>query len=78
MRKLTWFSMYAFIVPEEDKVFSKSDFLKFQPTGTIFTWGTMDGSGDVYQATINDYLTKWVYSKDFAVHMKVRKYIFQK
>jgi len=60
------FSMYAFIVPEEDKVFSKSDFLKFQPTRTIFTWGTMDGSGDLYQATLNDYLTKWVYSKDFA------------
>ncbi len=59
------FSMYAFISPEEDKVFSKPDFLKYQPTKTIFTWGAMDGSGELYHATINEYLTNWVYSKDF-------------
>lgn len=60
------FSMYAFISLEEDKVFSKPDFLKYQPTETIFIWGAMDGSGELYQATINEYLTNWVYSKDFA------------
>ncbi|KMQ69506.1 hypothetical protein ACM39_00090 [Chryseobacterium sp. FH2] len=59
------FSMYAFVNMKEDKNFSKADFIKYQPTKTIFTWGTMDGSGDLYKATINDYLTKWVYSKDF-------------
>ncbi|MCS3532685.1 hypothetical protein [Chryseobacterium sp. JUb7] len=60
------FSMYAFVNPKEDKQFSKTDFEKYQPTKTLFTWGTMDGSGDLYKATINDYFTKWVYSKDFA------------
>jgi hypothetical protein len=59
------FSMYAFVDPKEDKKFSKSDFEKYQPTKTLFTWGTMDGSGDLYKATIDNYLTKWVYSKDF-------------
>ncbi|WP_027379674.1 hypothetical protein [Chryseobacterium daeguense] len=59
------FSMYAFVDPKEDKVFTKDEFEKYQPTKTLFTWGTMDGSGDLYKATINDYLTKWVYSKDF-------------
>lgn len=59
------FSMYAFVNPKEDKQFSKADFIKYQPTKTLFTWGTMDGSGDLYKATIDDYLTKWVYSKDF-------------
>ncbi|WP_344828885.1 hypothetical protein [Chryseobacterium ginsenosidimutans] len=59
------FSMYAFVDPKEDKQFSKADFEKYQPTKTIFTWGTMDGSGDLYKATIDDYFTKWVYSKDF-------------
>ncbi|SDQ69413.1 hypothetical protein SAMN05421664_2201 [Chryseobacterium soldanellicola] len=59
------FSMYAFVDPKEDKHFSKADFDKYQPTKTIFTWGTMDGSGDLYKATIDDYFTKWVYSKDF-------------
>ncbi|MCW3159740.1 hypothetical protein [Chryseobacterium oryctis] len=59
------FSMYAFVEPKEDKLFSKADFIKYQPTKTVFTWGTLDGSGDLYKSTINDYLTKWVYSKDF-------------
>lgn len=59
------FSMYAFVNPKEDKVFSKADFIKYQPTKTIFTWGAMDGSGDLYKATITNYLSKWLYSKDF-------------
>ena len=59
------FSMYAFVDPKEDKHFSKADFEKYQPTKTLFTWGTMDGSGDLYKATVDDYFTKWVYSKDF-------------
>lgn len=59
------FSMYAFVNPKEDKTLSKTDFMKYQPTKTIFTWGAMDGSGDLYKATINNYLAKWVYSKDF-------------
>lgn len=59
------FSMYGFVNPKEDKFFSKAEFEKYQPTKTIFTWGTMDGSGDLYKATIDEYFTKWVYSKDF-------------
>jgi hypothetical protein len=59
------FSMYAFVDPKEDKQFSKPDFEKYQPTKTLFTWGTMDGSGDLYKATIDDYFVKWIYSKDF-------------
>jgi len=59
------FSMYAFVNPKEDKQFSKEDFAKYQPSKTLFTWGAMDGSGDLYKATIDDYFTKWVYSKDF-------------
>lgn len=59
------FSMYAFIQPKEDKHFSKAEFEKFQPTQTLFTWGAQDGSGDLHKATINDYLGKWVFSKDF-------------
>mgnify|MGYP000023432552 FL=1 len=60
------FSMYAFVNPEQDKKFSKTDFEKYQPSKTLFTWGAMDGTGDLYKASINDYLGKWVYSKDFA------------
>ncbi|PIF46850.1 hypothetical protein CLU96_3892 [Chryseobacterium sp. 52] len=59
------FSMYALVDPKEDRHFSTADFEKFQPTKTLFTWGAQDGSGDPYKATINDYLGKWVFSKDF-------------
>lgn len=61
------FSMYAFIQPKEDKHFSKTEFEKFQPTKTLFTWGAQDGSGDLHKTTINDYMGNWVFSKDFAV-----------
>ncbi len=60
------FSMYAFVNPKEDKNFSQSDFRKYEPTKTLFTWGSLDGSGDLYKGTIHQYLEKWVYSKDFA------------
>lgn len=59
------FSMYAFVNLKEDKHFSKADFEKYQPSKTLFTWGAHDGSGDPYKATVNDYLSKWVFSKDF-------------
>ncbi|QRA41712.1 hypothetical protein [Chryseobacterium cucumeris] len=70
------FSMYAFVNLKEDKHFSKADFEKYQPTKTLFTWGKQDGSGDPYKATINDYLGKWVFSKDFtASQYSVNKFI---
>ena len=59
------FSMYAFTSIHEDKHFTKSDFIKYQPTKTIFTWGARDGSGDPYKATVNQYLKNWVFVKDF-------------
>ncbi|MBW7676480.1 hypothetical protein [Chryseobacterium chendengshani] len=59
------FSMYAFTSINEDKHFTKPDFIKYQPTKTIFTWGARDGSGDPYKATVNQYLKDWVFVKDF-------------
>lgn len=59
------FSMYAFVNPTEDKHFSKADFQKYQPMRTIFTWGSRDGSGEIYKATINKYIADWVFKKDF-------------
>lgn len=59
------FSMYAFVNPVEDKHFSKADFQKYQPSKTIFTWGSRDGSGEIYKATINTYLAEWAFKKDF-------------
>jgi len=58
------FSMYAFTNRNEDKHFSKSDFQKYFSTKTIFTWGSLDGTGEMYQATIKNYFRKWVFKKD--------------
>jgi hypothetical protein len=59
------FSMYAFVNKNEDKQFSKADFEKYLPSKTVFTWGSRDGSGEVYKATLNKYLHDWVFKKDF-------------
>jgi len=59
------FSMYAFVNKNEDKQFSKADFEKYLPSKTIFTWGSRDGSGAIYKATLNSYLKDWVFKKDF-------------
>jgi len=59
------FSMYAFTNKNEDKHFTKADFEKYQNSKTIFTWGSRDGSGEIYKATLNHYLKDWVFKKDF-------------
>lgn len=59
------FSMYAFINKNEDKHFTKADFEKYQHAQTIFTWGSRDGSGEIYKATLRKYLSDWVFKKDF-------------
>ncbi|KFF03744.1 hypothetical protein [Chryseobacterium luteum] len=70
------FSMYGFVDPKEDMHFSKADFEKYLFTKTVYTWGAQDGSGDPYKATINDYLTKWVFSRDFtASQYSLNKFI---
>ena len=59
------FSMYAFVNKNEDKQFSKADFEKYLPSKTVFTWGSRDGSGEIYKTTLNSYLKNWVFKKDF-------------
>lgn len=59
------FSMYAFVNKNEDKHFTKADFEKYLPTKTVFTWGSRDGSGEIYKSTLDKYLKDWVFKKDF-------------
>lgn len=59
------FSMYAFGNKNEDKHFTKADFEKYQHSKTIFTWGSRDGSGEIYKSTLDLYLKDWVFKKDF-------------
>lgn len=59
------FSMYAYVQPKKDKVFSQAEFKKYltQPA-TKFTWGEYDGSGEPAIMSLPEYLNDWVVKKD--------------
>ena len=59
------FSMYGYVQPKKDKIFTKDDFLKYIGTNIKFTWGEKDGTGDLLQMSLKNYLEKWVFLKDF-------------
>lgn len=59
------FSMYGYVQPKKDKIFTKEDFLKYIGTDIKFTWGEKDGTGDLLQMSLKNYLEKWVFVKDF-------------
>jgi hypothetical protein len=59
------FSMYSF-VSDSDKSFSKADFEKYIDSDEKFTFGHKDGSGAIYIVSLNDYLSDWVFKKDFS------------
>lgn len=60
------FSMYAYVQPESDKVFSREQFDTYLKQSRIkFTWGQTDGQGDWYITPLPDYLTSWVKAKYF-------------
>ncbi len=59
------FSMYGFINPKKDKHFTPAEFKKYISTDIKFTWGEKDGTGDLLQMSLKNYLEKWVFVKDF-------------
>ncbi len=60
------FSMYGYVDPTRDKRFTKEDYLQYLPTPTKFTWGEKDGTGDLLVISLKDYLSDWVYSRNFS------------
>lgn len=55
------FSMYAYVDPKTDKTFSRAQFSQYLKASKIkFTWGDLDGTGDLYITPLPDYLNKWV------------------
>ncbi len=59
--------MYGYVQPKKDKVFTKEDFLKYIGTDIKFTWGAKDGTGDLLQLSLRNYMEKWVFVKDFTI-----------
>lgn len=55
------FSMYAYVRPESDKVFSRAQFAQYLTESNIrFTWGDLDGTGDPLVIPLPKYLQMWV------------------
>lgn len=59
-------SMYAYVRPETDKVFSREQYAQYLQQSKIrFTWGEKDGTGDLLIEPLPTYLDTWVNAKKF-------------
>lgn len=60
------FSMYAYVRPDVDKVFSREQYAHYlQQSKTRFTWGEKDGTGDLLITPLPTYLDTWVKGSAF-------------
>lgn len=60
------FSMYAYVRPETDKVFSRAQFAQYLQQSKIrFTWGEKDGTGDLLVTPLPTYLDTWIDASKF-------------
>lgn len=60
------FSMYAYVRPEVDKVFSREQYAQYLQQSKIrFTWGEKDGTGDLLIMPLPTYLDTWVKGATF-------------
>lgn len=60
------FSMYAYVRPEVDKVFSREQYAQYLQQSKIrFTWGEKDGTGDPLIMPLPTYLDNWVQGSTF-------------
>ena len=60
------FSMYGRVLPELDKVFSRAQFAQYLRESRIrFTWGDLDGTGDLLIQPLPEYLNTWVAADTF-------------
>lgn len=60
------FSMYAYVRPETDKVFSREQFAQYlQQSKVRFTWGEKDGTGDLLVTPLPIYLDTWIDARKF-------------
>ncbi|MGE6329368.1 hypothetical protein ACQKCW_02020 [Psychrobacter pacificensis] len=69
------FSMYAYVRPESDKVFSRAQYAQYLQQSKIrFTWGERDGSGEPLIIPLPTYLDTWVDGRKFNnVNISVNK-----
>ena len=60
------FSMYAYVHLDKDKVFSREQFAQYLQQPKIrFTWGDLDGTGELLIVPLPTYLETWVDARKF-------------
>ena len=60
------FSMYAYVHLDTDKVFSRAQFSQYLRESKIrFTWGDLDGTGEMLIVPLPVYLDTWIDAKKF-------------
>lgn len=60
------FSMYAYVSPESDKVFTHAQFAQYlQKSNIRFNWGALDGTGEPLIISLPQYLDTWVDASTF-------------
>ena len=60
------FSMYAYVRPEADKVFSREQYAQYLQQSKIrFTWGQLDGTGNPLIIPLPEYLATWVAAQKY-------------
>ncbi|WP_198333581.1 hypothetical protein [Psychrobacter namhaensis] len=60
------FSMYAYVRPKTDKVFSREQYARYLEQSNVrFTWGERDGTGNPLVIPLPEYLDTWVNAKQF-------------
>lgn len=58
------FSPYPYL-QESDQVFCPDELIQLPGSGTLFTWGRHDGSGEPIELTFDAYRQRFVYDQDF-------------
>ncbi|NLN66403.1 MAG: GerMN domain-containing protein [Clostridiaceae bacterium] len=73
------FSPYTYVDVEKDLVFSSEEIKHINDSDKVYTWGAYDGSGDPIKLTFEEYLSAFVYDKDFlnAEYVGYNEYIGQ-
>lgn len=60
------FSMYAYVHLDKDKVFSREQFAQYLNQSKVkFTWGDLDGTGELLIVPLPTYLDTWIDGKKY-------------
>ena len=60
------FTPYSSVDPETDLNFTPAEIRGFAKDETVYSWGFVDGRGNLIEMTIEEYLLQYVYNADYS------------